>query len=127
MAMRSTSRKLMPQEADIISAAKAMTESDCLAGIPAEIAERLRTENVHPMIAAVGLKDCFWVTNPYVDEPKATRATRIVTREDGMKRAIAWYLIKGGDNPSELYRNLEASMAPSNPHDGKVSYESAQA
>ena len=116
----------MTKEADIIAAAKAMTETACLEGIPREIAERLRTEKTAPTIAALGLKDCFWVTNPYLEEPGATRATRIVTREEGMTRAIAWYLHKGGDNPSALYRNLEASMAPANPHDGKVSYQTAQ-
>lgn len=116
----------MTREAEVIAAAKTLTESDCLEGIPADIAERLRTEKTTPTIAALGLRDCFWVTNPHVEEPKATRATRIVTRDEGMQRTLAWYLLKGGDNPSELYRNLEESMAPSNPHDGQVSYQSAQ-
>ena len=117
----------MISEVDAIAAAKTMTEADCLDGIPTEIAERLRSENTSPTIAALGLRDCFWVTNPHVEEPKATRATRIVTREEGMKRTLAWYLLKGGDNPSALYKNLDASMAPSNPHDGKVSYQSTEA
>ena len=114
--------KTMPISDQAITAAQQLSPEDCLVGLPKEIAARLRQETTSPIRAALALKDCFWVTNPYVDEPEATRATRIVTREEGMQRCLAWYMHKGGEEVESFYESLERTMAPSNPHDGKVSH-----
>ncbi|MEL6327007.1 MAG: hypothetical protein AAFQ61_08910 [Cyanobacteria bacterium J06626_23] len=99
-----------------------LTIDACLAGLPSAVANRLRTESVTPLIAALGLSDAFWLENPYKDQKGAARAVRIVTRDEAIRRCTAFYQLKGGTDVAEAQAFFERTFAPQTEHDGQVSF-----
>lgn len=110
---------------DILSQAQAMTEAQILAGLPDSLIQRLKTEEVTPLVSALGLSDLFWMDSPHKAEKKeASRAARMVSREDAIVRALAWYIQRGGTDIEETQAFFERTFAPSAHGDGLVRYES---
>ncbi len=101
----------------------ALTLDACLQGLPTTVANRLRTEEVTPLIAALGLSDAFWLENPYKDQKGAARAVRIVTRDEAIQRCTAFYQLKGGTDIEGTQAFFERTFAPQTEHDGKVSFQ----
>ncbi len=106
----------------LLTRAQALTESDVLADLPAAVAERLKTESATPLVAALGLSDALWVDNPYKGEKGASRAVRVIERDEALVRAIAFYRLKGGKDLEKTATFFEETFAATTKHDGQVSH-----
>ena len=106
----------------LLAQAQQLTEADVLNGLPAAVAERLRAESVTPLVAALGLSDALWLDNPHKGEKGASRAVRVVKRDEALTRAIAFYRLKGGTELEKTAAFFEETFAAETLHDGQVSY-----
>ncbi|NEP54967.1 MAG: hypothetical protein F6K65_41780 [Moorea sp. SIO3C2] len=109
----------------LLQQAAQLTETDVLADLPAAVANRLKTEVNTPLVAALGLSDALWTDNPHKGEKGASRATRVVERDQALIRAIAFYRLKGGTELEKTATFFEETFAASNIHDGKTSHPEA--
>ena len=106
----------------LITRAQQLTEAEALADLPAAVAERLRIETATPLVAALSLSDALWIDNPYKGEKGASRAVRVVQRDEALIRALAFYRLKGGqelETPAIFY---EETFAAETTHDGQVKH-----
>ncbi|MEM6252498.1 MAG: hypothetical protein AAF821_06200 [Cyanobacteria bacterium P01_D01_bin.156] len=106
----------------LLTQAKQLTEADTLKGLPADVAKRLQTEAVTPLVAALGLSDALWLDNPFKGDKGASRAVRIVKRDEALIRAIAFYRLKGGTDLEKTATFFEETFAAETLHDGQVSH-----
>ncbi|MEM9804223.1 MAG: hypothetical protein AAF959_03000 [Cyanobacteria bacterium P01_D01_bin.56] len=104
----------------LLTQANQLTEAEVLVGLPAAVAERLRTESTTPLVAALGLSDALWLDNPYKGEKGAARAVRVVNRDEALTRAIAFYRLKGGTELEKTATFFEETFAAETLHDGQV-------
>lgn len=106
----------------LLSRAQQITEAEALADLPAAVAERLKTEAATPLVAALGLSDALWIDNPHKGEKGASRAVRVIQRDEALVRALAFYRIKGGTELEKTATFFEETFAASTKHDGQVSH-----
>ncbi len=106
----------------LLSQAQQLTEADALADLPPAVATRLKAESATPLVAALGLSDALWVDNPYKGEKGASRAVRVVQRDEALIRALAFYRLKGGTDLEKTAAFFEETFAASTKHDGQVSH-----
>lgn len=105
------------------TATNELTKAQCLQGIPKAVADRLDEDNAStPLLAARDLMACLWATNPLSEESGEHINARIVTRSAAIDRAIAWYLIKGGDKLEQFTAFLEKITAPATKGDGMAKH-----
>lgn len=108
----------------LLTQAQQLTETEVLADLPAAVAERLKAESATPLVAALGLSDALWIDNPYKGETGASRAVRVVQRDEALIRAIAFYRLKGGKELEKTAAFFEETFAAESKHDGQVSHTS---
>ncbi|NEQ49541.1 MAG: hypothetical protein F6K11_05325 [Leptolyngbya sp. SIO3F4] len=106
----------------LLARAQQLTEADALADLPSTVAERLKTEAASPLVAALGLSDALWIDNPHKGEKGASRAVRVIQRDEALIRALAFYRLKGGTDLEKTATFFEETFAASTKHDGQVSY-----
>lgn len=106
----------------LLSRAQQLTEAEVLADLPAAVTERLKTESATPLVAALGLSDALWIDNPYKGEKGASRAVRVIQRDEALIRAIAFYRLKGGKELEKTATFFEETFAAASKHDGQVSH-----
>ncbi|EKU97839.1 hypothetical protein Lepto7375DRAFT_7084 [Leptolyngbya sp. PCC 7375] len=106
----------------LLSRAQQLTEAEALADVPAAIAERLKTETATPLVAALNLSDALWIDNPYKAEKGASRAVRVIQRDQAVIRALAFYRLKGGTDLEKTATFFEETFAATTKHDGQVSH-----
>ncbi len=106
----------------LLTRAQQLTESEALADLPAAVAERLKTEAVTPLVAALGLSDALWLDNPYKGTKGASRAIRVIQRDEALIRALAFYRLKGGTELEKTAAFFEESFAAENEHDGQAKH-----
>ncbi|MEA5463827.1 hypothetical protein [Leptothoe sp. PORK10 BA2] len=106
----------------LLARAQQLTESEVLADLPAAVVERLKTEAATPLVAALGLSDALWLDNPYKSEKGASRAIRIVQRDEALIRALAFYRLKGGTELEKTAAFFDESFAAENRHDGQAQH-----
>ena len=106
----------------LLTRAQQLTETEVLADLPSAVAERLKTESVTPLVAALGLSDALWIDNPYKGEKGASRAVRVIQRDQALIRAIAFYRLKGGTELEKTATFFEETFAAASEHDGQVSH-----
>ena len=106
----------------LLNRAQQLTEAEALANLPVAVAERLRTESATPLVAALGLSDALWIDNPYKAEKGASRAVRVIQRDEALVRALAFYRLKGGDDLEKTAAFFEETFAAASEHDGQVSH-----
>lgn len=106
----------------LLTQAQQLTEAEVLADLPAAVAERLKTESATPLVAALGLSDALWIDNPYKGEKGASRAVRVIQRDEALIRAIAFYRLKGGEELEKTAVFFEETFAAKSKHDGQVSH-----
>lgn len=106
----------------LLTQAQPLTEAEVLADLPATVAERLKTESATPLVAALGLSDALWIDNPHKGETGASRAVRVVQRDEALIRAVAFYRIKGGQELEKTAVFFEETFATESKHDGQVSH-----
>ena len=107
---------------NLLKLSQQMTEADVMAGLPLAVVERLKTEPNTPLVSALGLSDAFWTENPYKGEKGASRAVRVVCRDEALTRALAFYRLKGGTELEKTAVFFEETFAAASDHDGKVGY-----
>ncbi|MBT9317786.1 hypothetical protein [Leptothoe spongobia] len=106
----------------LLTRARQLTEAEALADLPSAVADRLQTESATPLVAALGLSDALWIDNPYKGEKGASRAVRVIQRDEALVRALAFYRLKGGTELEKTATFFEETFAASTKHDGQVSY-----
>ena len=106
----------------LIHRAQQLTEAEALADLPIAVAERLKTESATPLVAALGLSDALWIDNPYKGEKGASRAVRVVQRDEALIRALAFYRLKGGEDIEKTAAFFEETFATESKHDGQVKH-----
>ncbi len=106
----------------LLNRAQQMTEAEALADLPAAVAERLKTESTTPLVAALGLSDALWIDNPYKGEKGASRAVRVIQRDEALVRALAFYRLKGGTELEKTATFFEETFATESQHDGQVKH-----
>ena len=106
----------------LLKRAQQLTEAEALADLPSAVAERLRTESATPLVAALSLSDAFWIDNPYKGEKGASRAVRVIERDEALVRALAFYRLKGGQELEKTAAFFEETFAAESKHDGQVSH-----
>ncbi|MEM7066210.1 MAG: hypothetical protein AAF572_23970 [Cyanobacteria bacterium P01_B01_bin.77] len=106
----------------LLTQAQQLTEAEALADLPAAVAERLKTESATPLVAALGLSDALWIDNPHKGEKGASRAVRVIQRDEALIRTIAFYRLKGGDELEKTAVFFEETFAAESKHDGQVSH-----
>ena len=106
----------------LLNRAQQLTEAEALADLPVAVAERLKTESATPLVAALGLSDALWIDNPYKGEKGASRAVRVIQRDEALIRALAFYRLKGGKALEETATFFEETFAAASQHDGQVSH-----
>ena len=109
----------------LLSRAQQLSEAEVLADLPAAVADRLKTEAATPLVAALGLSDALWIDNPHKSEQGASRAVRVIQRDEALVRALAFYRLKGGKDLEKTAAFFEETFAASTNHDGAVSYPDA--
>ena len=107
----------------LLDQAQKLTEADVLEGLPTAVAERLRTETATPLVSALGVSDALWLDNPHKGDKGASRAVRVVKRDEALIRAIAFYRLKGGTDLEKTATFFEETFADETLHDGQVSHE----
>ncbi|MGD1854311.1 MAG: hypothetical protein ACFB2W_08660 [Leptolyngbyaceae cyanobacterium] len=106
----------------LLARAQQLTEAEVLADLPSVVVNRLKTESATPLVAALGLSDAFWIDNPYKGEDGASRAIRVIKRDEALVRALAFYRLKGGKDLEKIAAFFEDTFAASTKHDGQVRY-----
>ena len=106
----------------LLSRAQQLSEAEALADLPAAVAKRLKTETATPLVAALGLSDALWIDNPHKSEKGASRAVRIIQRDEALIRALAFYRLRGGKALKKTATFFEETFAAATKHDGMVSY-----
>lgn len=106
----------------LINRAQQLTETEALADLPIAVAERLKTESTTPLVAALGLSDALWIDNPYKGEKGASRAVRVVQRDEALIRALAFYRLRGGKDIEKTAAFFEETFAAESKHDGQVKH-----
>ncbi|MEM8611607.1 MAG: hypothetical protein AAGF93_06280 [Cyanobacteria bacterium P01_H01_bin.105] len=106
----------------LLKRAQQLTEAEVLADLPSAVAERLRAESVTPLVAALSLSDAFWIDNPYKGEKGASRAVRVIQRDEALIRTLAFYRLKGGKELEKTAAFFEETFATESKHDGQVSH-----
>ena len=106
----------------LLTRAQQLTETEVLADLPAAVVNRLKTESATPLVAALGLSDALWVDNPYKGEKGASRAIRVIQRDEALIRALAFYRLKGGTDLEKTAAFFEESFAAENEHDGQATH-----
>ena len=106
----------------LLTRAQQLTEAEALADLPAAVAERLRTETATPLVAALSLSDALWIDNPYKGEKGASRAARVVQRDEALIRSLAFYRLKGGTELEKTAAFFEETFAAETTHDGQVKH-----
>lgn len=104
----------------LLNHAQQLTEAEVLADLPSAVAERLKTESATPLVAALGLSDALWIDNPYKGEKGASRAVRVVKRDQALIRSLAFYRLKGGTDLEKTAAFFEETFAAESEHDGQV-------
>ena len=106
----------------LLTRAQGLTEAEVLADLPPAVVDRLKTESATPMVAALGLSDALWIDNPYKGEKGASRAVRIIQRDEALVRALAFYRLKGGTDLEKTAAFFEETFAAESKHDGQASH-----
>ncbi|ESA35018.1 hypothetical protein N836_14755 [Leptolyngbya sp. Heron Island J] len=106
----------------LINRAQRLTEAEALADLPIPVTERLKTESSTPLVAALGLSDALWIDNPYKGEKGASRAVRVIQRDEALIRALAFYRLKGGKDLEKTAAFFEETFATESKHDGQVKH-----
>lgn len=109
----------------LLNRAQQLTEDEALADLPTAVADRLKTESATALVAALGLSDALWIDNPYKGEKGASRAVRVIQRDEALVRALAFYRIKGGKDLEKTAVFFEETFAAESKHDGQVSHSDA--